>query len=92
MRTAPVNQSDGPVAEGWEPILLISISRVSSIDTTEAGGSRTRPYDVETQSPDTFRLILRAGGFFAGFACVSDVDGFDFKAVLVHVKALLAIQ
>ena len=25
MRTVPVNQSAGPLAEGWEPFLMISI-------------------------------------------------------------------
>src|SRR5438067_5839331 len=32
MRTVPVNQSAGPLPEGWEPLLLMSIFSLSSFD------------------------------------------------------------
>jgi len=31
MRTEPVNQSDGPFAEGWEPAFFIEASYASSL-------------------------------------------------------------
>lgn len=31
MRTVPVNHSAGPLADGWEPILLMSIGPILSV-------------------------------------------------------------
>ncbi len=53
----------------------------------KAGGSRTRPYASRRRE---------SGLFFCGGICgatsVAYVDGFDFEAVLIHIKALLAVE
>ncbi len=59
MRTVPVNQSDGPLADGWVPMRLISISVIPRLTDLcgrvlrrlACGPRRRRGYDVGARVP-----------------------------------------